>query len=128
MYDGVRYAGGGSIVTLSRGSDEGVSTGDVLQLYRTGETKLDRTANKREFIKLPDEQIGLAFVFRVFPGISYALIARGTKAVEVGDRATNPSDDVDFAREEDRMGITAEPARLTPQEQRGKDLGNALQK
>ena len=88
MYDGVRYAGGGSIVTLSRGSDEGVSSGDVLQLYRTGETKLDRTANKREFIKLPDEQIGLAFVFRVFPGISYALIARGTKAVEVGDRAT----------------------------------------
>jgi LysM repeat protein len=128
MYDGVRYAGGGSIVTLSRGSDEGVSTGDVLQLYRTGETKLDRTANKREFIKLPDEQIGLAFVFRVFPGISYALIARGTKAVEVGDRATNPSDDVDFAREEDRMGITADPAKLTPQEQRGKDLGNMLQK
>ena len=110
MYDGVRYAGGGSIVTLSRGSNEGVSTGDVLQLYRTGETKLDRTANKREFIKLPDEQIGLAFVFRVFPGISYALIARGTRAVEVGDRATNPSDEVEFTREEDRMGITADPA------------------
>ncbi len=98
----------------------------MLQLYRTGETKLDRTANKREFIKLPDEQIGLAFVFRVFPGISYALIARGTRAVEVGDRATNPSDDVDFAREEERMGTTAEPAKLTPQEQRGKDLGNLV--
>lgn len=126
MYDGVRYAGGGSIVTLSRGSDEGVSSGDVLQLYRTGETKLDRTANKREFIKLPDEQIGLAFVFRVFPGISYALIARGTKAVEVGDRATNPSDDVEFMTEEQRMGITPEQTRLTPQEQRGKDLGNLV--
>ncbi|MEO8186827.1 MAG: LysM peptidoglycan-binding domain-containing protein [Burkholderiaceae bacterium] len=128
MYDGVRYAGGGSIVTLSRGSDEGVSTGDVLQLYRTGETKLDRTANKREFIKLPDEQIGLAFVFRVFPGISYALIARGTKAVEVGDRAANPSDDLDFAREEERMGITADRTRLSPQEERAKELGNMLQK
>lgn len=128
MYDGVRYAGGGSIVTLSRGSNEGVSTGDVLQLYRTGETKLDRTASKREFIKLPDEQIGLAFVFRVFPGISYALIARGTKPVEVGDRATNPSDDVDFAREEERMGITADQTRLSPQEQRAKELGNVLQK
>lgn len=126
MYDGVRYAGGGSIVTLSRGSDEGVSSGDVLQLYRTGETKLDRTANKREFIKLPDEQIGLAFVFRVFPGISYALIARGTRAVEVGDRATNPSDDVEFMTEEQRMGITPEQTRLTPQEQRGKDLGNLV--
>lgn len=128
MYDGVRYAGGGSIVTLSRGSDEGVATGDVLQLYRTGETKLDRTASKREFIKLPDEQIGLAFVFRVFPGISYALIARGTKAVEVGDRASNPSDNVEFTTEEQRMGITADQTRLSPQEQRGKELGNMLQK
>ncbi len=96
IYDGVRYAGGGQIVTLSRGSDEGVSRGDVLQLLRTGETKLDRTAAKREFIKLPDEQIGLAFVFRVFPGISYALIQRGTRAVEVGDRASNPTDSLDL--------------------------------
>ena len=126
MYDGVRYAGGGSIVTLSRGSDEGVSSGDVLQLYRTGETKLDRTANKREFIKLPDEQIGLAFVFRVFPGISYALIARGTKPVEVGDRATNPSDEVEFTTEEQRMGITPEQTRLSPQQERAKDLGNLV--
>lgn len=97
IYDGVRYAGGGQIITLSRGTDEGVTTGDVLQLFRTGETKLDRTASKREFIKLPDEQIGLAFVFRVFPGISYALIQRGTKAVEVGDRASNPTDSLDLS-------------------------------
>ncbi|HKO69155.1 MAG TPA: hypothetical protein VJU53_15250, partial [Burkholderiaceae bacterium] len=89
---------------------------------------LDRTANKREFIKLPDEQIGLAFVFRVFPGISYALIARGTRAVEVGDRATNPSDDVDFAREEERMGISADRTRLSPPQERAKELGNMLQK
>ena len=96
IYDGVRYAGGGQIVTLSRGSDEGVASGDVLQLLRTGETRLDRTAAKREFIKLPDEHVGLAFVFRVFPGISYALIQRGTKAVEVGDRASNPTDSLDL--------------------------------
>ena len=96
IYDGVRYAGGGQIITLSRGSDEGVASGDVLQLLRTGETRLDRTAAKREFIKLPDEHVGLAFVFRVFPGISYALIQRGTKAVEVGDRASNPTDSLDL--------------------------------
>ncbi|MDQ3188985.1 MAG: LysM peptidoglycan-binding domain-containing protein [Pseudomonadota bacterium] len=102
IYGGVRYAGGGQIVTLSRGTDEGVSTGDVLQLLRTGETKLDRTAAKREFIKLPDEQIGLAFVFRTFPGISYALIQRGTRAVEVGDRASNPSDSLDLTTPAER--------------------------
>lgn len=97
IYDGVRYAGGAQIITLSRGSDDGVSIGDVLQLWRTGETRLDRTAAKREFIKLPDEQIGLAFVFRTFPGISYALIQRGTSPVEVGARASSPSDALDLS-------------------------------
>ena len=124
MYDGVRFGGGGGIVTLSRGSNEGVSIGDVLQLYRTGETKLDRTATKREFIKLPDEQIGLAFVFRVFPGISYALIARGTRAVEVGDRATNPSDELEFTTEEQRMGTAPDRTKLSPEQERLKDLGD----
>ena len=124
IYDGVRYAGGGQIVTLSRGADEGVTRGDVLQLFRTGETRLDRTANKREFIKLPDEQIGLAFVFRVFPNISYALLQRGTRPVEVGDRASNPSDILDFAREEERMGITPDRAKLSSEQERLKDLGD----
>ncbi|MEP6608473.1 MAG: LysM peptidoglycan-binding domain-containing protein [Burkholderiaceae bacterium] len=110
IYDGVRYAGGGQIITLSRGSDEGVVLGDVLQLMRTGETKLDRTASKREFIKLPDEQIGLAFVFRTFPAISYALIQRGTMAVEVGDRASNPSDALDLTNPTEREAdITQAP-------------------
>ncbi|HVE89234.1 MAG TPA: LysM peptidoglycan-binding domain-containing protein [Burkholderiaceae bacterium] len=118
IYDGVRYAGGGQIITLSRGSDEGVSSGDVLQLLRTGETKLDRTAAKREFIKLPDEQIGLAFVFRVFPGISYALIQRGTKAVEVGDRASNPTDSLDLSTPTEREADVNQVLRQSPQPSR----------
>ena len=118
IYDGVRYAGGGQIVTLSRGSDEGVSSGDVLQLLRTGETKLDRTAAKREFIKLPDEQIGLAFVFRVFPSISYALIQRGTKPVEVGDRASNPTDSLDLSTPTEREADVNQVLRQSPQPSR----------
>lgn len=109
IYDGVRFAGGTQIITLSRGTDEGVSIGDVLQLLRTGATMLDRTASKREFIKLPDEELGLAFVFRTFPAISYAIIQRGTKAVEVGDRATNPSDALDLATARDGKDPYVEP-------------------
>jgi LysM repeat protein len=93
MYDGVRYGGGGQIITLNRGGNDGLTVGDVLQLWRLGETRLDRTAPKREFIKLPDERMGYAFVFRVFPTISYALITGGTMAVEVGDRASSPTHD-----------------------------------
>lgn len=96
MYDGVRYAGGGQIITLNRGSSEGLAIGDILQLWRAGQTIEDRTAPGKQFVKLPDEQIGLGFVFRVFNGISYALVQRGTQPVEIGDRASSPSDTVDL--------------------------------
>ncbi|HET9024074.1 MAG TPA: LysM domain-containing protein [Burkholderiaceae bacterium] len=120
IYDGVRYGGGGQIITLNRGGNDGLTVGDVLQLWRVGETRLDRTAPTREFIKLPDEQTGLAFVFRVFPTISYALIQRGTSTVEVGDRASNPGDNlsvnVNVPRETEADRILRQPLRpLNPQ-------------
>lgn len=98
IYNGVRFAGGGQIITLNRGSGEGLTVGDTVQLWRSGETIADRTLPGRQFVKLPDEQIGLAFVFRVFPSISYALIQRGTQPVEVGDRASSPTDELDLPR------------------------------
>jgi LysM repeat protein len=98
IYDGVRFAGGGQIITLNRGSGEGLTIGDTLQLWRSGDTIVDRTVPGRQYVKLPDEQIGLAFVFRVFPTISYALIQRGTLPVEVGDRASSPTDELDLPR------------------------------
>jgi LysM repeat protein len=115
VYDGVRYAGGGQIITLNRGANDGLTVGDVLQLWRVGDTRLDRTAPRREFIKLPDETMGLAFVFRVFPTISYALIQRGTSPVEVGDRASNPGDNlsvnVNVPRETEADRILRQPLR-----------------
>jgi hypothetical protein len=98
IYAGVRFAGGGQIITLNRGSNEGLTIGDTLQLFRAGETIEDRTLRGRQFVKLPDEEIGLGFVFRVFPTISYALIQRGTQPVEVGDRASSPTDELDLPR------------------------------
>jgi hypothetical protein len=91
IYAGVRFAGGGQIITLNRGGDEGLTAGDTLQLWRTGETIQDRTVRGRQFVKLPDEQLGLAFVFRVFPTISYALLINSAE-VAVGDRASSPAD------------------------------------
>jgi LysM repeat protein len=115
IYDGVRYGGGGQIITLNRGSNDGLTMGDVVQLWRTGETRLDRTSDRREFVKLPDEQMGLAFVFRVFPTISYALIQRGTMPVEVGDRASNPGDNlsvnVNIQRETEADRVLRQPLR-----------------
>lgn len=90
IYSGLNQTGTQSVVTLNRGSRHGLEVGHVLGLLETGATMLDRTSDKREFIKLPDERIGEMFVFRVFENISYALVMRVTKPVSVGDRFIQP--------------------------------------
>lgn len=92
VYGGVQQAGTQSIVTLNRGKRDGLEVGHVLALMQTGETKLDKTADRREFIKLPDERIGEMFVFRVFDSVSYALVMRVQQPVKVGDRFSQPDD------------------------------------
>jgi LysM repeat protein len=90
IYSGLNETGTQSIVALNRGARQGVQVGHVLALLDTGETVLDRTSDRREYIKLPDERIGAMFVFRVFDEISYALVLRVTKPVKIGDRFTQP--------------------------------------
>jgi hypothetical protein len=41
-------------------------------------------------IKLPDERLGLLFVFRVFDRVSYALVLAANDPVRRGDRFTQP--------------------------------------
>ena len=90
IYSGLTETGTQSIVALNRGARHGMQVGYVVALLDTGETIRDRTSDRREYIKLPDERIGHMFVFRVFDEISYALVLRVTKPVKVGDRFTQP--------------------------------------
>ena len=91
VYGGVAQAGTQNIVALNRGRRDGLEVGHVLSLRQIGETVQDRTSAKRETIKLPDEEIGHMFVFRVFDNVSYALVMRVTNTVKVGDRFSQPA-------------------------------------
>jgi hypothetical protein len=96
VYSGVTYAGQNQVVSVNRGSVDGLDVGAVLQLYHFGKTVADPGGNQGVFglgktmIKLPDEQIGTLFVFRVFKHVSYGLIMQVTQPVEVGDVARSP--------------------------------------
>jgi hypothetical protein len=96
IYSGVTYAGQNQVVSINRGSLDGLDIGAVLQLYTRGKTVKDRTASKgmtgmsTTMIKLPDEQSGTLFIFRTFKRISYGLIMQVTEPVEVGDVAKSP--------------------------------------
>ncbi|WLI89717.1 LysM peptidoglycan-binding domain-containing protein [Massilia sp. R2A-15] len=95
-YSGVTYAGQNQVVSINRGSLDGLDVGAVLQLYHFGKTIADPGGSKGLFglgktmIKLPDEQVGTLFIFRVFKHVSYGLIMQTTQPVEVGDVAKSP--------------------------------------
>jgi hypothetical protein len=91
VYGGVNEAGRHSIIALNRGTDDGVEIGHVLALFRSARNVRTRNErNEKEMVVLPEERSGLAFVFRTFERISYALVMETNLPVTVLDSARNP--------------------------------------
>ncbi|MWL88896.1 LysM peptidoglycan-binding domain-containing protein [Cupriavidus sp. SW-Y-13] len=89
VYGGVEYGGAKQVVVLNLGTNAGLEPGHVLALSRTGGQVKDATDGNRT-ITLPDDRYGLAYVYRVFPGIAYALVTDATNVMKVGDLAKTP--------------------------------------
>ena len=90
-------AGRNAVITLDVGARDGMEIGHVLALHHSpGNIEVWDQKNSYTFqpdkrtLRLPDERIGLAFVFRVFDRVSYALVLNTTKQVEVGDWVHKP--------------------------------------
>jgi LysM domain len=89
----VGEAGPQSIITLNRGRADGVEIGHVFALYRPGPLIADASAStggKPVTFKLPDERYGLAFVFRIYDRVSYALVMRISRPVNPLDVVQTP--------------------------------------
>jgi hypothetical protein len=82
-----------SIITINRGRADGIEIGHVLALYSLGGVVRDVYRDKdatEATIQLPDERAGLAFVFRVFERVSYALVMNITRPVSPLDVVQTP--------------------------------------
>ena len=90
IYGGVNEAGKYAIVALTQGSSAGLEVGHVLALYRNRISEGYDEEGRRIKTQLPEERYALAFVFRVFDKIAYALVMESTKSVIVGDSVRNP--------------------------------------
>jgi hypothetical protein len=90
LYGEALTAGQNQIVSLNKGSKDGMERGHVLALWRDGVVTRDTTEPGKPTIKLPDERHGLLYVFRVFDKMSYALILTVKEPVKPGDRFTQP--------------------------------------
>jgi hypothetical protein len=89
--DAVSIAGQNQVVLIDKGTAEGIDSGTVMAILKTGEQRRDLTQEgQHATIKLPDERNGLLMVFRPFEHLSYALILQISDAVQVGDRVASP--------------------------------------
>lgn len=79
----------GGVVVISIGAESGLSSGDVLGIFKKSRLVPD-PKNHLILIKLPPERIGEAMVFRTFTKASFALIVRSIRPIYLNDIVTNP--------------------------------------
>lgn len=86
----VRYGTQHQVVAINKGNQDGIAPGMVLSLMTKGQQIKDKTDPQRATVQLPDEENGLAMVFRSFDRVSYALIMDIQRGVQVGDLLSTP--------------------------------------
>lgn len=92
-------AGQHSVVTINRGTADGLEVGHVLALYRAG-VPINAPRGTLGFLapksaadnspRTPEERLGLLFVFRVFDRVSYGLVMEVLRPVNPKDGVRNP--------------------------------------
>jgi hypothetical protein len=99
--------GRGYVVTIDKGTQDGLEPGNVLAVYRVIPPIIDPRPSRqqtiilrfldpttvftpREYLQPADERTGLMFVFRTFERVSFAVILNTTDAVRPGDYARKP--------------------------------------
>lgn len=108
---GVEGAGPYTTVMLNQGRRDGLEVGHVLGLYKAGRSvadprclragklaflagglkaRSDCVPDKTDTSVLPERRIGLAFVYRVFDRVAYALVMNSEEPVYIRDVAKNP--------------------------------------
>jgi hypothetical protein len=94
---GVSVAGGHDVVAINRGGKHGLEAGHVLAILQKGDTVVDKFglgdstgSGSGKRVKLPDERVGLAMVFKTYENMSYALIMETSHPVRNGDIVRTP--------------------------------------
>jgi len=86
---GVTQIGQYQVVVMNRGSNDGLSVGDVLAVFKAGEVVVDRVRGGK--VRLPDEKEGTVMVFKTYDRISYGLIMEATNTIHIHDAVRNPT-------------------------------------
>jgi LysM repeat protein len=85
---GVTQIGQYHVVVLNRGTNNGLSVGDVLTIFQAGEVIDDRFGGGS--VRLPEEEAGTVMVFKTFDRISFGLVMEATQPIHIHDIVRNP--------------------------------------
>ncbi len=92
LSNAIAQIGSYQVLTINAGDREGIEKGHVLALKQSGRTILDKFEKPGSLtkVKLPEERVGVALVFRTFEKVSYALVMETTRPIQIGDAAVTP--------------------------------------
>ncbi len=86
--NGVTQIGQYDVVLIDKGERDGLTVGNVLAIYKTGEVVRDRVMNER--VQLPAERAGLLMVFRAYDKMSYGIVLQASRQMAILDQVRNP--------------------------------------
>jgi hypothetical protein len=86
MHDSLFHSGKHSVIAVGVGRHDGIEAGHVLGIYQTRPDAVYRG----ETFQLPEQRIGLLFIFRVFDRVSYGLIVESSGPVKISDMVRQP--------------------------------------
>ncbi len=91
LLDAISQTGVFQTIAVNLGERDGLETGNLLSIHRTGGVVTDNAEAEPDFrVKLPDEKIGLAMIIRSFEKMSYALIMEADRPISTGDFVETP--------------------------------------
>jgi hypothetical protein len=91
LLDAISQTGLYQTIAINLGQRDGLESGNVLRIRRTGEIVPDKLEEDPRFrVKLPDEAIGMAMIIRSFEKMSYALIMEADLPITVEDYVESP--------------------------------------
>jgi nucleoid-associated protein YgaU len=85
---GITQIGQYSMIVINKGKRDGISAGSILDIMKRGQMVRDRT--KEEKVRLPAEKAGQLMVFRTYEKLSYALVTKASRSLNVGDQVRSP--------------------------------------
>lgn len=88
VFDGLSQIGQYQIVTINRGTSQGLEPGHVLSILQAGRKVRDPYAPSR--VQLPDEYAGTLMIFKVAPKVSYGLVMEAARAIHLLDKVEKP--------------------------------------